>query len=129
MSDLPKQLRIKAGMMAMGEKIAWGSDTALMEQAADLIEQLQNERDALAATVEALKSIQGEDIIAFFNRQKQVFINAPTTNLAERDAAVARKAIKASAENYRKEHVGQSVTMLLNSFADIYAERVKRGDA
>lgn len=41
MSDLPKHLRIKASVMNMGERIAWGSDTALMEQAADLIEQQQ----------------------------------------------------------------------------------------
>ena len=34
MSDLPKRLRIKASM------IAWGSDTALMEEAADVIEAL-----------------------------------------------------------------------------------------
>lgn len=40
--DLPKQLRIKAGMMNMGELIAWGSDTALMEEAANLIEQQQS---------------------------------------------------------------------------------------
>lgn len=43
MSDLPKQLRIKAGMIRVGERIAWGSDSALMEQAADLIEQQQTQ--------------------------------------------------------------------------------------
>lgn len=45
MSDLPKRLRIKASMIALGERIAWGSDTALMEEAADAIE-------ALSASVE-----------------------------------------------------------------------------
>ena len=40
---LSEQLRIKAGMMQMGEKIAWGSDTALMEQAADEIDRLKAE--------------------------------------------------------------------------------------
>ena len=45
MSDLPKRLRIKAGMIALGERIAWGSDTALMEEAANVIE-------ALSASVE-----------------------------------------------------------------------------
>lgn len=45
MSDLPKRLRIKASMIALGERIAWGSDTALMEEAADVIE-------ALSASVE-----------------------------------------------------------------------------
>ena len=38
---LSEQLRIKAGMMQMGEKIAWGSDTALMEQAATEIDRLK----------------------------------------------------------------------------------------
>lgn len=41
MSDLPKKLRIKAGMIDMGERIAWGSETALMEHAATHIEQLE----------------------------------------------------------------------------------------
>ena len=45
MNDLPKRLRIKASMIALGEQIAWGSDTALMEEAADVIE-------ALSASVE-----------------------------------------------------------------------------
>lgn len=54
MSDLPKQLRIKAGMIHMGERIAWGSDTALMEEAANLIEQQQAEIDALKAQKENL---------------------------------------------------------------------------
>ena len=45
MSDLPKRLRIKASMIALGERIPWGSDTALMEEAADMIE-------ALSASVE-----------------------------------------------------------------------------
>lgn len=40
--DLPKRLRIKAGVMSMGEKIAWGSDTELMYEAANEIERLRN---------------------------------------------------------------------------------------
>lgn len=40
MTDLVKRLRIKAGMIDMGERIAWGSDSALMREAADMIEQL-----------------------------------------------------------------------------------------
>lgn len=39
--NLPKQLRIKAGMVLMGEAIEWGSDAALMDQAAAEIERLQ----------------------------------------------------------------------------------------
>lgn len=56
MIDLPKRLRIKASMIALGERIPWGSDTALMEEAAVRledqaaeIERLRNERDALLA--------------------------------------------------------------------------------
>ena len=38
--DLIKRLRIKAGVMSMGEKIAWGSDTDLMYEAAETLEKL-----------------------------------------------------------------------------------------
>jgi len=41
MSDIVERLRIKAGVMQMGERIEWGSDTALMLEAADRIEQLR----------------------------------------------------------------------------------------
>ena len=49
--DLVKMLTITAGVMEMGEKIAWGSDTALMREAADRIEELEAK---LAKAVEAL---------------------------------------------------------------------------
>lgn len=49
MSDLPKRLDIKAGVMEKGEKIAWGSDTALMREAADKIRALQSENTRLKA--------------------------------------------------------------------------------
>ena len=39
-TDLIKRLRIKAGMIQMGERIEWGSDSGLMYEAADVIEQL-----------------------------------------------------------------------------------------
>ena len=39
--DLKKRLTIKAGVMEMGEKIAWGSDTSLMREAAARIEELE----------------------------------------------------------------------------------------
>ena len=47
MKDLPKKLRIKAGMIAMGEHIAWGSDTAIMYQAATKIESMENKNKLL----------------------------------------------------------------------------------
>ena len=49
--DLVKRLTIKAGVMEMGEKIAWGSDTSLMREAADRIEELEAK---LAKAVDAL---------------------------------------------------------------------------
>lgn len=69
MSDLPKRLRIKASMIALGERIAWGSDTAIMEEAADMIESLiasienhqlhmlgmARDRDQLRAMLAAIK--------------------------------------------------------------------------
>jgi hypothetical protein len=36
--DLVKRLRIKADMITQGEKIAWGSDSALMHEAANALE-------------------------------------------------------------------------------------------
>ena len=44
MSDLAKRLRIKAGMIEMGERIAWGSDSALMREAADALGHVAGER-------------------------------------------------------------------------------------
>lgn len=41
MSKIVNQLRVKAAVMEMGEHIAWGSDTALMREAADRIETLE----------------------------------------------------------------------------------------
>lgn len=49
MSTLIERLRIKAGVMEMGERIAWGSDTALMREAAGKIEALEAQLDAVGA--------------------------------------------------------------------------------
>ncbi len=47
--DLVKQLRIKADMISMGEKIMWGDDTRLMYQAADTLTTLtQHHQDEIA---------------------------------------------------------------------------------
>ncbi|MFC4699344.1 hypothetical protein ACFO4O_04120 [Glaciecola siphonariae] len=43
MNDLVKQLRIKAGVIEMGERISFGSETSLMFKAADEIEKLKND--------------------------------------------------------------------------------------
>ena len=47
---LQERLRIKAGVMSMGEKITFGSDTELMYEAADKIDQLE-EAKGLAVNV------------------------------------------------------------------------------
>jgi hypothetical protein len=58
MSKLVNQLRVKAAVMEMGERIAWGSDIALMREAADRVEALEevvNNAIAEAELVELLK--------------------------------------------------------------------------
>ena len=40
-ADLIKELDIKAGMLELGEQIAWGSDSALMRRAARALEAAQ----------------------------------------------------------------------------------------
>lgn len=52
-TDLPKRLRIKAGMITMGEKIAWGSDSALMLEAAEYIERRATGTDRAQAGEDA----------------------------------------------------------------------------
>lgn len=47
MTDIISRLRIKAGMIQMGERIAWGSDSDLMYEAADMIEQLMARQQAV----------------------------------------------------------------------------------
>lgn len=51
MCDLVKRLDIKSGVMEMGEKIAWGSDTALMREAARKIEAMQQREARLIDAV------------------------------------------------------------------------------
>ena len=51
MCDLVKRLDIKAGVMEMGEKIAWGSDTALMREAARKIEAMQSREERIKAAI------------------------------------------------------------------------------
>lgn len=60
MSDLVKRLNIKAGVMEMGEMIAWGSDTALMREAASYIEELESKLEERKATCIKLVTIRTE---------------------------------------------------------------------
>lgn len=49
---LPQRLRTKADMIHMGEKIAWGSETALMFEAADALEAATQELESLKHDIE-----------------------------------------------------------------------------
>ncbi len=65
MKTLQEQLRIKAGIMEMGEKIAWGSDTSLMRLAADKIEALEVALKMNAEKMQRVKAFEmqiGEEI-------------------------------------------------------------------
>jgi transposase len=54
--DLVKRLTIKAGVMEMGEKIDWGSDTSLMREAAARIEELEQKLARAAKALERIAS-------------------------------------------------------------------------
>ncbi|PWJ88439.1 hypothetical protein C8D77_111162 [Mesorhizobium loti] len=54
---LIERLRIKAGMIEMGEKIAWGSDSALMYEAASALASTQAEILRLRQRVAALEYV------------------------------------------------------------------------
>ncbi len=94
MTDLPKRLRIKASMIALGERIPWGSDTALMEEAADMIEALSasvenhqlhmlgmaRERDQLRALLAAQSAPAGESeapvVVAWQDAENPLYTTA-----------------------------------------------------
>ena len=52
--NIIKSLVVKAGVMEMGEKIAWGSDTALMRQAAAALQTQAERIKELEAALEKL---------------------------------------------------------------------------
>ena len=50
LDTLPGRLRIKAGMISMGERIEWGSDSNIMWEAATKIETLEKRIKELEGT-------------------------------------------------------------------------------
>ena len=65
--DVKKQLSIISGMISMGEKISWGSDVAVMQEALSTIEQLESKVNELSKTkadliLEFVKSYTSTDI-------------------------------------------------------------------
>ena len=57
MSDIVQRLRIKADILAMGEPIAFGSDTALMVEAAGEIEALRSSLNRTLANLAKLQDV------------------------------------------------------------------------
>lgn len=51
--DLINRLQILAGMIAMGERISWGEDSSIMNEAADAIEAAKRENELLRKMVAA----------------------------------------------------------------------------
>ena len=62
MKDIKDRLKTKAAMISLGEHIAWGSDTALMLEAAECIDQLEASNEKLAAEVTNWKISMGTAI-------------------------------------------------------------------
>lgn len=56
MDDLIKRLEIKAGVMEMGERIAWGSDTMLMREACRSLGVMADHITALEAELERVRA-------------------------------------------------------------------------
>lgn len=88
MSDLVQRLTTKAAMIEMGERIAWGSDTAIMREAATRIKEL-----------EAEKRKQALEIIAAHEQAHDAY-EAQKAAEARAEAAEARVArLEAALEN------------------------------
>lgn len=61
---LVRDLRIKSDMINMGERIRWGTETALMDQAASALTALQAERDAAQFAARNGRSLSEDSIHA-----------------------------------------------------------------
>jgi hypothetical protein len=57
-ADLGSRLRLKAAMLRLGERIAFGSDADALEDAADAIAKLTRERDEARAAFDAKTAAQ-----------------------------------------------------------------------
>ena len=59
-NDIVTRLNIKAGVMEMGEKIAWGSDTSLMREAAHTITKLRANEEGAKIAFEDVSNLKNE---------------------------------------------------------------------
>jgi hypothetical protein len=72
-TDQVKRLRIKVGMIRMGERIAFGSDADALDEAADTIERLTKERDeARAAALEEAAKVAEQKFRIDQNRRDRM---------------------------------------------------------
>lgn len=55
MQDISNELEIKASMIELGEQIAWGSDSALMREAASKMRELQLNADRWQALIDCAR--------------------------------------------------------------------------
>lgn len=84
--ELIERARIKAGVMEMGERIQWGSDTAIMRELADALEEAERRIAELKAREKILVSANS---LANIER-----------NEAERKLAIAREALNSCGVNH-----------------------------
>lgn len=84
-TTISKRLRTMADIINMGEGIRWGSDTALMDEAADYIDQLQSEMDE-QCRINGLGGERELALMAKVEKQRAVLVQAR----AEIDEAIWR---------------------------------------
>lgn len=87
-ADLASRLRLKAAMLRLGERIAFGSDADALEDAADAIAELTRERDE--ARVAALEEAATAAEMALVGR----YANGRDVGTARRCIAAAIRALK-----------------------------------
>lgn len=130
MSDLIERMRSEQHRLTRyGYRVS-----GIIGEAADLIEQLQAERDALAAHIERLKQVRkrwgamavndGKTLIDFAG----VMAQSPQASLAERDAKVSRDAIRAFSLNICDCVSGCQVDDFINQYNALKASNGKDGE-
>lgn len=70
--DITKRLEIKSNMIFMGERIAFGSECVLMDEA---IIEIQTLRAKVEVLVEALEAVHGTTLVNYTNKTKLKFIS------------------------------------------------------
>jgi hypothetical protein len=86
MSDIVKRLRVKADIIQPGERVAWGSGSQLMREAAALIER---QREALRVAREALCAIaDARPVEATLTLRPEWLQKIAHTSIAQIDAAL-----------------------------------------